>query len=246
MYCIVKENSSKGELRTMYHRVLLKISGEALSSEQSVICRETVLSTVEKIKAVRQMGVEIAIVVGGGNIMRGRSAEGMERNRADHMGMLATAINSLALQDALEQAGVPCVVQSAVDMDRFCEPFSARSAKAALTEGKIVIFACGSGCPFFSTDTAAALRAAEIGADALLLAKNIDAIYSADPKLNPNAVRYSRISYDRVVAENLRATDLTAITLCKEQKIPIRAFALSQIEQIFQDDSIGTHIVEQA
>ena len=117
----------------MYHRVLLKISGEALSSEQSVICRETVLSTVDKIKAVRQKGIQIGIVVGGGNIMRGRSAEGMERNRADHMGMLATAINSLALQDALEAAGVPCVVQSAVDMDRFCEPFSARSAKQALS-----------------------------------------------------------------------------------------------------------------
>ena len=228
----------------MYHRVLLKISGEALSSEQSVICRETVKSTVAKIKAVRQKGVQIGIVVGGGNIMRGRSAEGMERNRADHMGMLATAINSLALQDALEAAGVPCVVQSAVDMDRFCEPFTARDAKRALDEGKVVIFACGSGCPFFSTDTAAALRAAEIGADALLLAKNIDAIYSADPKTDPKAVRYSRISYDRVVAENLRATDLTAITLCKEQKIPIRAFALDQIEQIFEDDTIGTHIVE--
>jgi len=169
----------------MYHRVLLKISGEALSSEQSVICRETVLSTVNKIKAVRQMGIEIGIVVGGGNIMRGRSADGMERNRADHMGMLATAINSLALQDALEAAGVPCVVQSAVDMDRFCEPFTARGAKRALSEGKVVIFACGSGCPFFSTDTAAALRAAEIGADALLLAKNIDAILSADPKVDP-------------------------------------------------------------
>jgi len=228
----------------MYHRVLLKISGEALSSETSIICRETVLETVRKIKAIHAMGIQIGIVVGGGNIMRGRSAEGMERNRADHMGMLATAINSLALQDALEQAGVACVVQSAVEMDRFCEPFTARSAKRALDEGKIVIFACGSGCPFFSTDTAAALRAAEIGADALLLAKNIDAIYSADPKTNPNAVRYSRISYDRVVAENLRATDLTAITMCKEQHIPIRAFALNQIELIFHDDSIGTHIVE--
>ncbi len=227
----------------MYRRVLLKISGEALSSGQSVICRETVVDTAARIAAVRQKGVQIGVVVGGGNIMRGRSAEGMERNRADHMGMLATAINSLALQDALEQAGVPCVVQSAVDMDRFCDPFSARTAKKALDEGQVVIFACGSGCPFFSTDTAAALRAAEIGADALLLAKNIDAIYSADPKLDPSAVRYSRISYDRVVAENLRATDLTAITLCKEQRIPIRAFALCQIEQIFEDDSIGTHIV---
>lgn len=228
----------------MYRRVLLKISGEALSSEESVICRKTVDSTAQKIKAVRAKGVQVGVVVGGGNILRGRSAEGMERNRADHMGMLATAINSLALQDALEQIGVPSVVQSAVDMDRFCDPYSARSAKSALEADKVVLFACGSGCPFFSTDTAAALRAAEIGADVLLLAKNIDAIYSADPKTDPAAVRYGRISYSRVVSENLRATDLTAITLCKEQKIPIRVFALDQIEKIFNDDSVGTLISE--
>ena len=228
--------------RAMYQRVLLKISGEALSSENAVICRETVQQTVLHLKAIWQKGVQIGVVVGGGNIMRGRSAEGMERNRADHMGMLATAINALALQDALEHAGVPCVVQSAVEMERFCDSFSARSARQALAEGTVVIFACGSGCPFFSTDTAAALRAAEIGADALLLAKNVDAIYSADPKLDPKAVRYSRISYDRVVAENLRATDLTAITLCKEQNIPIRVFALDQIEEILENDSLGTHI----
>ena len=226
----------------MYQRVLLKISGEALSSESAVICRETVQKTVLHLKAIWQKGVQIGVVVGGGNIMRGRNAEGMERNRADHMGMLATAINALALQDALEQANVPCTVQSAVDMERFCDSFSVRSAKRQLNDGKIVIFACGSGSPFFSTDTAAALRAAEIDADALLLAKNVDAIYSADPKKNPSAVRYSRISYDRVVAENLRATDLTAITLCKEQNIPIRVFALEQIEEIFENDSIGTHI----
>ncbi len=227
----------------MYHRVLLKISGEALSSESSIICGDTVHKTVAHLKSIWQKGVQVGVVVGGGNIMRGRSAEGMERNRADHMGMLATAINALALQDALEQAGVPCVVLSAVEMERFCDSFSARAAKKALEDGKIVIFACGSGCPFFSTDTAAALRAAEIGADALLLAKNVDAIYSADPKKDTNAVRYSRISYDRVVAENLRATDLTAITMCKEQNIPIRVFALDQIEQIFEDESIGTHIL---
>ena len=226
----------------MYQRVLLKISGEALSSENAVICAQTVQQTVSHLKALWKKGIQIGVVVGGGNIMRGRSAEGMERNRADHMGMLATAINALALQDALARAGVPCTVQSAVDMERFCDSFSARSAKQALSEGKIVVFACGSGCPFFSTDTAAALRAAEIGADALLLAKNVDAIYSADPKKDPNAIRYSRISYDRVVAENLRATDLTAITLCKEQNIPIRVFALDQIEEIFDNDSIGTRI----
>ena len=188
-------------------------------------------------------GVQIGVVVGGGNIMRGRSAEGMERNRADHMGMLATAINALALSDALEQAGVPCTVLSAVEMERFCDTFTSRAAKSALDDGKIVVFACGSGCPFFSTDTAAALRAAEIAADALLLAKNVDAVYSADPKVDPTAVKYDRISYDRVVAENLQATDLTAITLCKEQRIPIRVFALEQIEDIFDNDSIGTHIL---
>lgn len=230
--------------RSMYQRVLLKISGEALASETSVICRDTVQKTVRHLERIWRKGVQIGVVVGGGNILRGRSAEGMERNRADHMGMLATAINALALQDALDQAGVPCVVQSAVEMDRFCDPYSARSARQLLGEGKVVIFACGSGCPFFSTDTAAALRAAEIGADALLLAKNIDAVYSADPKADRGAVRYSRISYDRVVSENLRATDLTAITLCKEQRIPIRVFALDQIEEVFENEAIGTHIVE--
>ena len=165
----------------MYQRVLLKISGEALSSENAVICSDTVQRTVSHLKALWKKGIQIGVVVGGGNIMRGRSAEGMERNRADHMGMLATAINALALQDALEREGVPCAVQSAVDMDRFCDSYSARTAKKLLSEGTVVVFACGSGCPFFSTDTAAALRAAEIGADALLLAKNVDAIYSADP-----------------------------------------------------------------
>lgn len=229
----------------MYQRVLIKVSGEALSSGQAVVCRETVSSTAKMLKSVWEKGVQIGVVVGGGNIMRGRSAEGMERNRADHMGMLATAINALALSDALEQAGVPCVVQSAVEMERFCDTFSSRAARKALAEGTVVIFACGSGCPFFSTDTAAALRAAEIGADALLLAKNVDAVYSADPKTDPNAVKYDRISYDRVVTENLHATDLTAITLCKEQGIPIRVFALEQIEEIFDDDSIGTHIIDE-
>ena len=226
----------------MYHRVLLKISGEALSSDQSIISRETVLSTVEKIKAVRSKGVQIGIVVGGGNIMRGRSAEGMERNRADHMGMLATAINSLALQDALEQAGVPCVVQSAVEMDRFCDSFSARSAKQALNDGKVVVFACGSGSPFFSTDTAAALRAAEIGADALLLAKNIDAIYSADPKLDPNAEFLAELSYIDVLNRGLKVMDSTAISLCMDNDLPICVFDLmgANLHSILQGDRVGT------
>jgi uridylate kinase len=225
-----------------YKRVLLKISGEALSSKDSALCEETILATAEKIAALQKQGVEIGVVVGGGNIMRGRSAGEMERNRADHMGMLATAINALALSDALCRLHAPNTVLSAVDMPRFCDTFSSRAAKSALEEGKVVIFACGSGCPFFSTDTAAALRAAEIGADVLLLAKNVDAVYSDDPKTNPQAVRYSNLTYDRVIAENLHATDLTAITLCREQGIPIHVFALKEILSVFASEGIGTYI----
>jgi uridylate kinase len=229
----------------MYHRVLIKVSGEALSSEQSVICRETVLKTANMLKAIHKMGVQIGVVVGGGNIMRGRSAEGMERNRADHMGMLATAINALACRTRWRASACLAPFSPRWRWSAFATRSLPRGKKRA-GEGKVVIFACGSGCPFFSTDTAAALRAAEIGADALLLAKNVDAVYSADPKTDPKAVKYSQITYDRVVAENLHATDLTAITLCKEQNIPIRVFALSQIEEVFQDDSIGTHILAHA
>ncbi len=226
----------------MYQRILLKISGEALSSDTSALCEETIAQTAEKLAVLQKRGVQIGVVVGGGNIMRGRSAAGMERNRADHMGMLATAINALALQDALEQTGIPCVVLSAVEMPRFCDTYTSRTANAQLSDGKVVIFACGSGCPFFSTDTAAALRAAEIGADALLLAKNVDAVYSADPKTNPDAMRYSTLSYDRVITDGLHATDLTAITLCKEQSIPIHVFALEEILNIFEQSGIGTYI----
>lgn len=226
----------------MYHRVLLKISGEALSSDTSALCGETIAETAEKLAVLQKRGVQIGVVVGGGNIMRGRSAGGMERNRADHMGMLATAINALALQDALERLGVPCVVLSAVEMPRFCDTYTSRTARAHLSDGKVVVFACGSGCPFFSTDTAAALRAAEIGADVLLLAKNVDAVYSADPKTNPDAVRYSALTYDKVVTDNLHATDLTAVTLCKEQRIPIHVFALEEILNVFEQSGIGTYI----
>ena len=228
----------------MYKRVLLKISGEALSSETSPLCAETIEATAKKIATLQKSGVKIGIVVGGGNILRGRDAGKMDRNRADHMGMLATAINALAMQDALERQGIDCTVMSAVDMQRFCDSFTARDANRRLREGAVVIFACGSGSPFFSTDTAAALRAAEIGADVLLLAKNVDAIYSDDPKKNPAAQRYSHLSYDRVIADSLRATDLTAITLCREQGIPIHVFALSEILRVFDTDGIGTTISE--
>ena len=230
----------------MYHRILLKVSGEALSSDKATLCSETIDRTAEKLANLQKRGVEIGVVIGGGNIMRGRSAGNMERNRADHMGMLATAINSLALQDALERLHVPCVVLSAVDMPRFCDSYSSRAARAHLESGKIVLFACGSGSPFFSTDTAAALRAAEIGADVLLLAKNVDAVYSDDPRVNPAAKRYSKLTYDKVIADNLHATDLTAITLCKEQGIPIHVFALDEILTVFEREGIGTFISESA
>lgn len=226
----------------MYNRVLLKISGEALSSDKSALCAETIAKTASDIAYLYGKGVEIGIVTGGGNILRGRSSGSMERNRADHMGMLATAINSLALQDALEKLNVPCVVLSAADMPKFCDSYSSRAALKHLSEKTVVLFACGTGCPFFSTDTGAALRAAEIGADVLLLAKNVDAIYSADPKLDPSAKKYDHISYDKVIRDDLKATDITAITLCRERAIPIHAFALADIRRLIDGESVGTVI----
>lgn len=228
----------------MYKRVLLKISGEALSSETAPLCEETIDKTAEIIAELHRRGVEIGIVVGGGNILRGRNAAGVDRNRADHMGMLATAINSLALQDALTRKGVPCDTLSAVAMHRICDEYTARDAQRLLLEGHVLVFACGTGSPFFSTDTGAALRAAEIRADVLLLAKNIDAVYSADPRLDPSAVRYQHLSYARVIADNLQATDLTAITLCREQRIPIHVFRLSELPAVFDGKTTGTVIDE--
>ena len=229
----------------MYKRVLIKISGEALSSDRSALCAETISDTARAIRSVHDRGVEIGLVVGGGNILRGRSAEHMDRNRADHMGMLATAINALALQDALQNLGVPCTVLSAVAMERFCDTFTARKANQCVAAGEVVIFACGTGSPFFSTDTGAALRAAEIQADVLLLAKNVDAVYSADPNTHKDAIRYSHLSYDKVIADNLQATDITAITLCRQQSIPIHVFALKELAEIFNGAAVGTTISEQ-
>ena len=226
----------------MYKRVLLKISGEALSSESQTLCAETIHKTAEMIRDLHGMGIELGLVCGGGNIMRGRSAGDMERNRADHMGMLATAINALALQDAIEKLGVPCTVLSGIAMNRICDEYTARGAQKLLAEGQVVIFACGTGSPFFSTDTGAALRAVEIHADALLLAKNIDAVYSADPRKDQNAVRYSHLSYLKVIEDNLQATDITAITMCRDNKMPIRVFALDKILDVFNGAETGTVI----
>jgi len=228
-----------------FKRILLKLSGEAMGGAGKTIDFDAVEHTAAQLVSLQKLGVETGVVLGGGNIWRGRSSGDMDRNRADHMGMLATVINSLAVQDAVEAQGGKCSVLSAVEMQRFCETFSAREANARLKNGEIVIFAAGSGSPFFSTDTAAALRAAEIGADALLLAKNVDAVYSADPVKDPNAVRYSHLTYDEVISQDLKATDMTAITLCREQKIPILVFAMKESENILkavQGGDVGTLI----
>lgn len=226
----------------MYKRALLKISGEALSSGENPLCAETIECTAKTLASLQRRGIELGVVVGGGNILRGRSAGHMERNRADHIGMLSTAINAIALQDALVRLGVPSRVLSALAMPAFCDSYSARLAHQLLAGGVVVIFACGSGCPFFSTDTAAALRAAEIGAEALLLAKNVDAVYAEDPKRNPAAVRYDTLTYDKVIRDNLNATDQTAIAFCREHSIPIHVFALSEILAVFDGCRTGTRI----
>ena len=223
-------------------RVLLKVSGEALSSEKQPICFEKVEETAKEIKLLYDAGLEIGIVVGGGNIVRGRDTVMQERSRMDSMGMLSTAINTLALQDCLERQGMPTTAMSAIPMHRFLDEYTARGAKQALKEGRVVLFACGTGCPYFSTDTASALRALEIGADTLLMAKNVDAVYSADPKLDPNAIRYDHLTYDKVIADDLKAIDLPAITMCRDNNLPILVFARSEIDRVANGEKVGTRI----
>jgi uridylate kinase len=210
-----------------FKRISLKLSGEALGGAD-VIDFAQIQRVAAEIRLLREAGIEVGLTLGGGNIWRGRSSGEMDRNRADQMGMLATVINSLAMEAALGELGVPCRVLSAIPMERVCETFTAQRAQAAFAAGEAVIFAAGTGHPFFSTDTSAALRAAEIGADALLLAKNVDGVYSADPKLDPGAARYSHLTYDEVIARDLKATDITAITLCRERHIPILVFAIRE------------------
>ena len=201
---------------------------------------------VEQIEEAVKMGIEVAIVVGGGNFWRGRQGMNMDRSTADHMGMLATVMNALCLQDAIEQRGIPTRVQTAITMSRIAEPYIRRKAVSHLEKGRVVIFACGTGNPFFSTDTAAALRAAEINADVILLAKNVDGIYDSDPKLNPAAVKYKEISYIDFIKQGLKAMDTTAVTICMDNKTPIFAFALNEKNAIVRaacgDDSLGTWI----
>ena len=229
-----------------YKRAVIKLSGEALAGEKGFGIDETVVAyVVDQIKKVYELGVQVGIVIGGGNFWRGKQALNMERSSADHMGMLATVMNSIAMQDALEAAGVPCRVQTALTITRIAEPYILRKALRHFEKGRVVIFACGTGNPFFSTDTGAALRAAEINADVLLLAKNVDGVYDSDPKKNPNAKKYDELSYMQVVQDGLQAMDATAITLCMENKIPIIAFALKQKDSMvdaIEGKKIGTLI----
>ncbi len=234
-------------MQAKYKRVILKISGEALAGSKGMGYDEAVIGeVVEQIEEAVKMGIEVAIVVGGGNFWRGRQGMNMDRSTADHMGMLATVMNALCLQDAIEQRGIPTRVQTAITMSRIAEPYIRRKAVSHLEKGRVVIFACGTGNPFFSTDTAAALRAAEINADVILLAKNVDGIYDSDPKLNPAAVKYKEISYIDFIKQGLKAMDTTAVTICMDNKTPIFAFALNEKNAIVRaacgDDSLGTWI----
>ncbi len=227
-----------------YKRVMLKLSGEALAGESGFgISPETLDRVGAHIIALSQSGVEVGIVVGAGNFWRGRQGTNMDRTTADHMGMLATTINALGLQDSLERQGASVRVQTAIEMRQFAEPYIRRRAMRHLEKGRIVIFGCGTGNPFFSTDTAAALRAAEIEADAILLAKNIDGVYDADPRKVPDAKRFERISYLEVINRGLAVMDTTAISLCMDNKIPIVVFGLEPPENILRaarGESIGT------
>ncbi len=229
-----------------YTRVVIKISGEALAGENGFGLNNNVIAgVVEQIKKVRNMGIQIGIIIGGGNFWRGRQGAEMDRTTADHMGMLATVINSLAMQDALERAGVPTRVMTAIEMPRVAEPYILRRAIRHLEKGRVVIMACGTGNPYFSTDTGAALRAAEIQADVLLQAKNIDGVYDSDPKTHPDAKKYDSIGYLDVIKDGLQVMDTTAVSLCMENHIPIVTFALSEKDSIYKASTgqkIGTII----
>ena len=227
-----------------YKRVLLKLSGEALAGEKKTgVDVETVGKICDEIKEVVDMGVQVAIVVGGGNFWRGRQGHQMERTTADYMGMLATAMNALSLQDALEARGIFTRVQTAIEMREIAEPFIKRKAIKHLEKGRVVIFACGTGHPFFSTDTGAALRAAEIEADAILLGKSIDAVYSADPKIDKTAERFEEITYSEVLQRDLKVMDSTATALCKDNNIPLVVFGIASPENIVKavlGEKVGT------
>ena len=227
-----------------YKKVLLKVSGEALAGENHFGLDEATLASIsENIKKVTDMGVQVSIVVGGGNFWRGRSSENMDRTRADHMGMLATTINALGVCDALEQLGVNVRVQTAISMHQIAEPYIRNKAVLHLKKGRVVVFGCGTGNPFFSTDTAAALRAAEIEADIVMKATMVDGVYDSDPKKNPDAKKYDTISFHEVLNKDLAVMDSTAASLCKDNNLPILVFSIDDPENIYRavcGENIGT------
>lgn len=233
-------------MQPKYKRILLKLSGEALAGDQKFGLNEEVISrVVDQLVKVHDMGVEIALVIGGGNFWRGRQGTNMDRATADQMGMLATVINSLAMMDAIEQRGVPTRVQTALNMISVAEPYVLRKALHHFEKGRIVIMACGTGNPYCSTDTAAAQRACEIRADVLLMAKNVDGIYDSDPALNPSAKKYDRLTFSDIVNKGLKAMDATAATMCMGNDIPVLAFALGEEDSILRavcGESLGTLI----
>jgi uridylate kinase len=227
-----------------YKRILLKISGEALSGKkESGFDFDFTNRISEEIKEIVEMGVQVGLVVGGGNIWRGRTGEGMDRTTADYMGMLATCINALALQDSLENIGVLTRVQTAIEMREIAEPFIRRRAMRHLEKGRVVIFAAGTGNPYFSTDTTAALRAAEIEADVILLAKKVDAVYDKDPNKYKDAKKYEKLTYMEVLEQGLQVMDSTATSLCMDNNIPIHVFGLEQegnIKRAVLGEKVGT------
>lgn len=228
----------------MYKRVLIKLSGEALAGDKKIgFDYDTVQNICASIKKIYDLGTEIAIVVGGGNFWRGRSSEKMDRTRADHIGMLATSMNALALADALEQVGCDVRVQTAISMQQVAEPYIRNRAVRHLQKNRIVIFGCGTGNPFFSTDTAASLRAAEIDAQIILKATMVDGVYDSDPHKNPNAVCYKTISFDEVLAKQLGVMDMTAFSMCRDNHIPVLVFSLEDPDNILRavkQEDIGT------
>lgn len=232
----------------VFKRVLLKLSGEALMGDDAYgINRETVNAIVAQVKEIVEMGVQVGVVIGGGNIFRGvaPAAEGMDRANADYMGMLATVMNAMALQDAMKNAGLPARVQSALNIESVAEPYIRGKAIRYLEEGKVVIFGAGTGNPFFTTDTAAALRGVEIDAEIVLKATKVDGIYTADPKKDPSATRYDVVSYDEAINKNLKVMDATAFTLCRDQKMPIAVFSIFKkgaLKSVILGENEGTRV----
>jgi uridylate kinase len=229
-----------------YKRILLKLSGEALMGDDAYgINRATIVRMVQEVQEVIHMGCEVAVVIGGGNIFRGVAggAVGMDRATADYMGMLATVMNALALADTMRQEGMVARVMSAIAIEQVVEPYVRPKALQYLEEGKVVVFAAGTGNPFFTTDTAAALRGAEIGAQIVLKATKVDGVYSADPKKDPHATRYATISFDEAISKNLQVMDATALALCRDQKMPIKVFSIFKsgaLKRVVQGEDEGT------